>query len=72
MHMKNNFTDQQIATLCDIAIEADRSTAGSVGLKAEINETIAKGDGSCRIKFFREERDKRCWLIYDYIFLARD
>lgn len=53
MWKRMNFTDQQLEVLCDIAMEADRAAAEGVGLKAEITDTIAKGHGSCKMKFYK-------------------
>jgi hypothetical protein len=42
-------TDEQIARLCDIAMQGDRGVAGSFGCELDLGETIAKGYGKCEI-----------------------
>lgn len=46
-------TDEQIARLCDIAMQGDRGIAGSFGCELELGETIAKGYSRCEIRFRR-------------------
>lgn len=46
--------DEQIALLCDIAMEGDRGIAQAYGCTMEIGKTIAKGDGMCEIRFKRK------------------
>jgi hypothetical protein len=45
--------DEQIAKLCDIAMQGDRGIAKSFGCELELGETIAKGYSKCEIKFKR-------------------
>ena len=44
-------TDEEIARLCDIAMEGDRGIAESFGGKMELGETIATGYKKCQIRF---------------------
>lgn len=44
-------TDEEIARLCDIAMEGDRGIAESFGGKMELGETIATGYKRCQIRF---------------------
>jgi len=46
-------TDEQIAKLCDIAMQGDRGIAKSFGCELQLGETIAKGYGKCEIRFKR-------------------
>ena len=46
-------TDEQIAKLCDIAMQGDRGIAGSFGCELELGETIANGFSRCEIRFKR-------------------
>lgn len=43
--------DQEIARLCDIAMEGDRGIARSFGGKLELGETIANGHKKCQLRF---------------------
>ena len=45
--------DEQIARLCDIAMQGDRGIAKSFGCELELGETIAKGNSKCEIRFKR-------------------
>lgn len=46
-------TDEEIARLCDIAMEGDRGIAESYGGKLELGETIANGFQKCQIRFVK-------------------
>jgi hypothetical protein len=46
-------TDEQIAKLCDIAMQGDRGIAKSFGCELELGETIANGYIKCEIRFKR-------------------
>jgi len=46
-------TDEQIARLCDIAMQGDRGIAASFGCELHLGETIAKGNSKCEIRFKR-------------------
>ncbi|MBA4396328.1 MAG: hypothetical protein C0394_02915 [Syntrophus sp. (in: bacteria)] len=46
-------TDEQIARLCDIAMQGDRGIAMSFGCELELGQTIAKGYSKCEIRFKR-------------------
>lgn len=47
-------SDDEIARLCDIAMEGDRGIAESFGGRMELGETIAKGSTKCEIRFIKE------------------
>lgn len=47
-------TDEQIAELCDIAMQGDRGIAKSFGCELELGETIANGYSKCEIRFKRK------------------
>lgn len=44
-------TDEEIAKLCDIAMEGDRGIAESFGGKLELGDTIANGHKTCQLRF---------------------
>ncbi|RJP76510.1 MAG: elastase-1 [Desulfobacteraceae bacterium] len=46
-------TDEEIARLCDIAMEGDRGIAESYGGKLELGDTIANGFQKCQIRFVK-------------------
>lgn len=41
--------DEEVALLCDIAMEGDRGRAEAHGLRMELDERIGKGDPCCRL-----------------------
>lgn len=51
---KLDCTDEEIARLCDIAMEGDRGIAESFGATMELGETIAKGHDTCQIRFRKQ------------------
>ena len=44
-------SDQEVAKLCDIAMDGDRNIAKSCGLDFELGETIAGGGSCCELTF---------------------
>lgn len=48
---KMNCSDEDIARLCDIAMEGDRGIIEQFGGKLELGETIAEGFGKCQVAF---------------------
>ena len=50
---KMGCTDEEIARLCDIAMEGDRGIAESYGGKLELGDTIANGFEKCQIRFVK-------------------
>ena len=48
-------TDDQIAKLCDIAMQGDRGIAGSFGCELQLGQTIATGHDKCEIRFMRSK-----------------
>ncbi|MCP4752223.1 MAG: L-2-amino-thiazoline-4-carboxylic acid hydrolase [Proteobacteria bacterium] len=48
---KLDCTDEEIAKLCDIAMEGDRGIAESFGGRLELGETIANGHKHCQLRF---------------------
>lgn len=49
-------TDEQIARLCDVAMQGDRGIADSFGCELELGETIARGNHRCEIRFKRTRK----------------
>lgn len=47
-------SDEDIARLCDIAMEGDRGIARSFDGKLELGETIAKGHKKCQLQFKKQ------------------
>jgi hypothetical protein len=47
-------TDEEIARLCDIAMEGDRGIAESFGGRLELGETIANGHEQCQLRFIKQ------------------
>jgi len=45
--------DEEIARLCDIAMEGDRGIAESFGGRLELGETIANGHKHCQLRFIK-------------------
>ncbi len=43
--------DEEIARLCDIAMEGDRGIAESFGARLDLGETIANGHKHCQLRF---------------------
>jgi hypothetical protein len=53
---KQGFSDEDIALLCDIAMDGDRNIAGVfTTFDFELGKTIAKGDGICEICFSKRK-----------------
>jgi hypothetical protein len=50
---KLGFDDKTCALLCDMAMDGDRGIAETMGLTLDLNETIAKGDSSCKLHFHK-------------------
>jgi len=48
---KLGIDNKKIKTLCDIAMDGDRSIAKQVGLDFTLGETIAKGGSRCEVLF---------------------
>ncbi len=51
--LKAGIPPEDIPTLCDIAMEGDRSIAETVGLDFTLGETIAGGRPTCELRFYR-------------------
>lgn len=51
---KAGIPDAVIPTLCDIAMEGDRSVAETAGVGFELGHTIADGNPVCELRFFRK------------------
>lgn len=47
-------SDEEIDLLCDIAMEGDRGEAETLGMKMDLEKTIGRGDGVCRLTFCRK------------------
>ncbi|MBI9050115.1 MAG: L-2-amino-thiazoline-4-carboxylic acid hydrolase [Anaerolineaceae bacterium] len=52
---KQDCSDKQIDTLCDIAMCGDRGIAEIYGAVVDLPKTIAKGDGVCELRFHKIE-----------------
>jgi hypothetical protein len=48
---KLGFDDATCSLLCDMAMDGDRGIAEAMGLKLELNDTIAKGCPTCKLHF---------------------
>jgi predicted hydrocarbon binding protein len=48
---KLGFDDKTCALLCDMAMDGDRGIAEMMGLKLDLNETIAGGCQECKLRF---------------------
>jgi hypothetical protein len=48
---KLGFDEKTCDLLCDMAMDGDRGIAEVMGLRLELNETIAKGCPSCTLRF---------------------
>jgi hypothetical protein len=51
--------DEEIAMLCDCAMEGDRGEADTFGMNLDLQTTIARGDRSCRMVFTKNKADER-------------
>jgi len=51
---KLDCSDQEIARLCDIAMEGDRGIAERFGGRLELGETIANGHACCQLRFKKQ------------------
>lgn len=49
-------SDEDIAHMCDIAIDGDRGIAEEVGFDLKISKKIAEGDNICRLEFSRKQK----------------
>lgn len=47
--------DEEIARLCDIAMDGDRGIAEAMGYEFALDSTIAKGDDVCTVRFTRKK-----------------
>lgn len=46
-------SDDEIARLCDIAMEGDRGIGERFGGRLELGGTIADGSGTCQVRFLK-------------------
>lgn len=53
--LKQNFDDETIKTLCDIAMDGDRAIAKENGYDFVLGKTIAKGDDICEVNFYKKK-----------------
>lgn len=51
-------SDEMIDLLCDIAMEGDRGEAETLGMELDLEKTIGRGDGVCRLTFRKKEENK--------------
>ena len=47
-------TEEEIARLCDIAMDGDRGIASAMGYHFDLKTCIAKGDSVCSVRFTRK------------------
>ncbi len=54
--LKQGFSDEDIAKLCDIAMDGDRGIAGKLpDFEFELGKTIAQGNAVCEINFIKKK-----------------
>lgn len=53
---KMGCSDEEIAHMCDIAMDGDRGIAEKVGFDLKISKKIAEGDEICRLEFRRKDK----------------
>ncbi|UCD08377.1 MAG: L-2-amino-thiazoline-4-carboxylic acid hydrolase [Dehalococcoidales bacterium] len=51
--LRAGIPEEDIPTLCDIAMDGDRNIASTVGVEFELSDTIAAGDEVCKLRFYR-------------------
>lgn len=51
--LKAGIPEENIPTLCDIAMDGDRNIASTVGVEFELTDTIAAGDEFCKLRFYK-------------------
>lgn len=51
--LKAGIPEENIPTLCDIAMDGDRNIASTVGVEFELTDTIAAGDKVCKLRFYK-------------------
>jgi hypothetical protein len=56
--LKAGIPIEDIPKLCDIAMDGDRNIAKTVGVGFSLGKTIAGGNHSCEVDFFKIERNK--------------
>ena len=52
--LKAGIAEEDIPTLCDIAMDGDRNIASTAGVKFELSDTIAAGDEVCKLRFYKQ------------------
>ncbi len=50
---KLGFDDERCALLCDIAMEGDRGIADAMGLRLDLEKSLAEGDEKCALHFHK-------------------
>lgn len=53
--MKQNFDDETIELLCDIAMDGDRSIAEENNYEFKLGKTIAQGNDVCEVNFYKKK-----------------
>jgi predicted ArsR family transcriptional regulator len=48
------FDDQTCEKLCDMAMDGDRNIAKAMGYEFHLGDTIANGDKTCKLAFFKK------------------
>jgi hypothetical protein len=51
---KQGATDEEIGSLCDIAMRGDAAIAEAFGARLELGEVIAKGGSTCQLRFIKD------------------
>jgi hypothetical protein len=50
---KLGFNDEDCSLLCDMAMDGDRGIAAEMGLKLDLDDTIARGGDCCKMHFYK-------------------
>jgi hypothetical protein len=53
---KQGATDEEIGTLCDIAMRGDAAIAEAFGARLELGDVIAKGGQVCELRFVKDAK----------------
>ncbi len=54
---KQGCSDEELCHLCDWAMCGDRGIGKSYGVELDLPKTIARGDGTCQIRYIRREKE---------------
>lgn len=56
---KAGCSDEEISTLCDIAMCGDRGIGAAYGCGLHLPKTIARGDDICHLKYYRKKKSQK-------------